>query len=219
MRFSQSSAFPLKSSDNSPPERGVRPGGDRPFPAPPCLDIGGAAARGSQSIPAPAGRRPRFCHPVLLLPPRCWAGRPWGHPLGTCPAVGQPPRAEGGQGLPSLPALLHPCIPNSGRGGAAGSRLRPGGLGSGRWDPERGRGRGGGGCAPGEAVGRAGARCHGSLQAPPEEIAMPVTEGPSPSSWVWSGAGFGVVALGFSAPPPSLPHYLPLFFFFSGWSD
>lgn len=41
---------------------------------------------------------------------------------------------------------------------------------------------------------------------------MPVTDGPSPSSWVWSGAGFGVVALGFSVPSPSLPCSPPPFF-------
>lgn len=75
----------------------------------------------------------------------------------------------------------------------------------------RGQGRGHGqgqGQGAGEAggrLGRCGARCHGSLQAQPEEILMPVTEGPL---FLLVGVEQGWVWLFFSS-----------FFFFLGWSD
>lgn len=98
-----------------------------------------------------------------------------------------PRRGCGGRPGAALPPSVHPSVPPSLPASGAAWRARRGGgfAGSGRWGPGLWKGKG---PAPAPAPpprGRraevwegAGARCHGSLQALPEEIVMPVTEGP-----------------------------------------
>lgn len=140
---------------------------------PPWPDFGGARARRSESIPAPAGAAPSL-RPFLPPPPAASGLAGTGGPSlppgvphrhrgslsGTCPAAGRPPRAGGGQGLPSLPPLslspsippapAHPQVPP-----AAARVEAPPAAGSGRGDPDRAGGtRSGAGAGPGVAVPR-----------------------------------------------------------------